>query len=52
MLYNKEMRQARITYKGTIHHGMNRGHDGLTIFKTEIDKEKLLEFVKRVELFT
>ena len=40
------MRQARITYEGAIHHAMNRGHDGLPIFKSSGDKEKLLDILQ------
>ncbi len=37
------MRQARITYEGAIHHVMSRGYNGFPIFKTDIEKDKLLE---------
>jgi len=41
------MRQARITYEGAIHHAINRGHNGLPIFKSEIEKEKILELLEK-----
>jgi REP element-mobilizing transposase RayT len=41
------MRQARITYEGAIHHAMNRGHNGLPIFKTGIEKDKLIDLMEK-----
>lgn len=41
------MRRARITYEGAIHHAMNRGYNGLPIFIEDIEKEKLLELIKK-----
>ncbi len=39
------MRRARITYHGAFHHAMNRGHDGLKIFKRDADKEFFLKLL-------
>ncbi len=41
------MRRARITYPGAFHHAMNRGHDGMEIFKNNQDKELFLELIKK-----
>ena len=39
------MRRARITYRGAFHHAMNRGHDGLKIFRKDDDKEFFLNLL-------
>ena len=41
------MRQARITYEGAIHHVMSRGYNGLPIFKTDTEKDRLLELLEK-----
>ena len=41
------MRRARITYQGAFHHAMNRGHDGLKIFKKDDDKEFFLKLLSK-----
>jgi REP element-mobilizing transposase RayT len=41
------MRKARITYEGAIHHVMNRGYDGLPIFKRDREKGMLLKLLEK-----
>jgi len=36
-----------MTYPGAFHHAMNRGHDGLQIFREQSDKRLFLELLKK-----
>lgn len=46
------MRYARLTYEGAFHHAMNRGYDGIEIFKSTKCKEKFIELLRdKSELF-
>lgn len=49
-MLNSFMRQARITYEGAIHHTMNRGYNGLPIFKGDFEKENLIDLSKNHQL--
>ncbi len=46
------MRQARRTYVGAFHHGMNRGHEGRKIFLDDRDEAVFLEMLSRAQKAT
>lgn len=46
------MRMARRTYDGAFHHGMNRGYEGRQIFRDDLDRNKFLEILEKVQHVT
>lgn len=47
--YCQDMRRARITYEGALHHGMNRGYEGRTLFSDDQDNQTFLELLEKVQ---